>query len=75
MLADSRVGVTIFSSAENGWVTLGGTSIGAPFVAGLYGAANDYGAGTVGAPGIYANLGSLNPVSGTNGSPNGLAGF
>jgi subtilase family serine protease len=75
MLADSRVGVTVFSSAENGWVTLGGTSVGAPFVAGLYGAANDYGAGTVGAPGLYANLGALNPVSGTNGSPNGLAGF
>jgi subtilase family serine protease len=75
MLADSAVGVTVFSSAEHGWVTLGGTSVGAPFVAGLYGAANDYGAGTVGAPGIYANLGALNPVSGVNGSPNGLAGF
>jgi subtilase family serine protease len=75
MLADSSLGVTVFSAAENGWVTFGGTSVGAPFVAGLYAAANDYGAGTVGAPGIYANLGSLNPVSGTNGSPNGLAGF
>lgn len=75
MLADSSLGVTVFSAAENGWVTFGGTSVGAPFVAGLYGAANDYGAGTVGAPGIYANLGALNPVSGTNGSPNGLAGF
>ncbi len=50
MLADSAVGVTVYSSAEKGWVTLGGTSVGAPFVAGLYGAANDYGAGTVGAP-------------------------
>jgi subtilase family serine protease len=74
-LADSTIGVAVFSSAEKGWVQLGGTSVGAPFIAGLYGAANDYGAGTVGAPGIYANLGSLNPVSGTNGSPNGLAGF
>src|ERR1700733_12243491 len=75
MLADSAVGVTVFSSAEKGWVTLGGTSVGAPFVAGLYGAANDYGAGTVGAPALYANLGALNPVTGTNGSPNGLSGF
>ncbi|MEA2690390.1 MAG: hypothetical protein QOD51_2997 [Candidatus Eremiobacteraeota bacterium] len=75
MLADSAVGVTIYSTAEKGWVTLGGTSVGAPFVAGLYGAANDYGAGTVGAPAIYAALGSFNPVTGTNGSPNGLAGF
>ncbi|HEY0615920.1 MAG TPA: hypothetical protein VGC96_14820 [Candidatus Elarobacter sp.] len=79
VIADSALGVTVYSSAEKGWVTLGGTSVGAPFVAGLYGAANDYGAGTVGAPAIYANLASFNPVSGpagaTNGSPNGLAGF
>jgi subtilase family serine protease len=76
MLADSRVGVAVYSSAENGWVQLGGTSVGAPFVAGLYGAANDYGAGTLGAPAIYANLSALNPVAGAaNGSPNGLAGF
>ena len=75
MLADSALGVTVYSSAEKGWVTLGGTSVGAPFVAGLYGAANDYGAATVGAPALYANLGALNPVAGTNGSPNGLSGF
>jgi subtilase family serine protease len=76
MLADSTVGAAVFSSSEHGWVALGGTSLGAPFVAGLYGAANDYGAGTVGAPSLYANLGGLNPIAGAvNGSPNGLAGF
>ena len=75
MLADSALGVAVYSSAEKGWVVLGGTSVGAPFVAGLYGAANDYGAATVGAPSLYANLTSFNTVIGTNGSPNGLAGF
>lgn len=74
-LADSTVGVAVFSSSEKGWVAFGGTSVGAPFVAGLYGAANDYGAGTVGAPSLYANLGSLNAVAGAAGSPNGLTGF
>ena len=75
MLADSSVGVAVFSSAEHGWVALGGTSLGAPFIAGLYGAASDYGLGAVGAPNLYANLGALNPVAGTTGSPNGLTGF
>ncbi len=75
MLADSTLGVAVYSSAEKGWVVLGGTSIGAPFVAGLYGAANDYGAATAGAPNLYANLTNLNAVQGTNGSPNGLTGF
>jgi subtilase family serine protease len=74
-LADAALGVAVYSSAEKGWVVLGGTSVGAPFVAGLYAAANDYGAGTVGAPALYASLGTLNPVAGGPGSPNGLAGF
>jgi len=74
-LADSTVGVAVFSSAQHGWVAFGGTSVGAPFVAGLYAAANDYGAGTVGAPALYANLSNLNSVTGAPGSPNGLAGF
>jgi subtilase family serine protease len=79
MLADYNPGVAVYSSSDGGWIVLGGTSVGAPFVAGLYAQAGDYGAGTVGAPNLYANLGSLNPVGGaagyTNGSPNGLAGF
>jgi subtilase family serine protease len=75
MLADSSIGAAVYSTAEKGWVVLGGTSLGAPFVAGLYAAAADYGAGTVGAPNIYANLAQFNVVPGTNGSPNGLAGF
>lgn len=68
-------GLAVYNKDDNGWVVLGGTSAGAPFIAGLYGAAADYGASTLGAPSLYANLSSLNPVPGTNGSPNGLAGF
>jgi subtilase family serine protease len=79
MIADYDPGVAVYSSAEHGWVVLGGTSVGAPFVAGLYAAANDYGAATSGAAKLSANASSLNAVSGpagaTLGSPNGLAAF
>jgi subtilase family serine protease len=75
MLADSTTGVAVYSKDDSGWMQLGGTSVGAPFIAGIYAAAGDYGAATIGAPLLYANLGSLNPVPGTNGSPNGLTGF
>jgi subtilase family serine protease len=75
MLADTTPGVAVYSQAEKGWVVLGGTSIGAPFVAGLYAAAANYGADTVGAPALYAHLNALNAVPGTTGSPNGLEGF
>jgi subtilase family serine protease len=76
VLGDSvNPGVAVFNTTEKGWIVLGGTSVGAPFVAGLYAAAADYGASTVGAPNLYANLGALNPVAGANGSPNGLTGF
>ena len=76
VIADYNPGVAVYSSAEHGWVVLGGTSAGAPFVAGLYAAANDYGAATVGAPSLYANASRLNVLGGASlGSPNGLAGF
>jgi hypothetical protein len=75
LLADPTVGAAVYNTADNGWVVLGGTSIGAPFVAGLYAAAADYGGATIGAPSLYENLPNLNTVPGTNGSPNGLVGF
>jgi subtilase family serine protease len=76
VIADYNPGVAVYSTVEGGWVVLGGTSVGAPFVAGLYAAANDYGAATVGAPKLYANPGALNTVAGaTLGSPNGLGAF
>jgi|GEM_PF-1977127 len=79
MIADYNPGVNVYSSVEGGWVVLGGTSVGAPFVAGLYAAAGDYGAATTGAPKLYANPSALNTVAGpagaTLGSPNGLGAF
>ncbi len=74
-LADTSPGVAVYSTPDKGWIVLGGTSAGAPFIAGLYGAAADYASGTVGAPSLYANLATLNAIPGVNGSPNGLAGF
>ncbi len=79
MIADYNPGVAVYSSVEGGWVVLGGTSAGAPFVAGLYAAAGDYGAATVGAAKLYANGSGFNAVAGaagsTLGSPNGLGSF
>jgi subtilase family serine protease len=79
VIADYNPGVAVYSSVEGGWVVLGGTSAGAPFVAGLYAAAGDYGAATVGAAKLYANTTGFNAVSGaagsTLGSPNGLGAF
>ncbi len=79
VIADYNPGVAVFSSDHKGWIVLGGTSAGAPFVAGLYAAANDYGATSVGAAKLYADRALLNPVAGfadaTLGSPNGLAAF
>lgn len=79
VIADYNPGVAVYSSDHKGWIVLGGTSAGAPFVAGLYAAANDYGVASVGAAKLYANRDTLNPVAGfadgTLGSPNGLAAF
>jgi subtilase family serine protease len=78
VVADYNPGIAVYSTVEGGWVVLGGTSAGAPFVAGLYAAANDYGAATVGAAKLYASTAAFNPVdgaSGTLGSPNGLGAF
>ncbi|HEV2738404.1 MAG TPA: hypothetical protein VGU66_07495 [Candidatus Elarobacter sp.] len=79
VIADYNPGIAVYSSAEGGWVVLGGTSAGAPFVAGLYAAAGDYGAATIGASKLYANPTGFNAVAGaaggTLGSPNGLGAF
>jgi len=79
LIADYNPGIAVYSTAEGGWVVLGGTSAGAPFVAGLYAAAGDYGASAVGAANLYAGSASFNAVAGsagtTLGSPNGLSAF
>ena len=73
-------GVAVYDSNDGGWIVLGGTSAGAPFVAGLYAQALDFGSASAGAASIYAHLGSLNAVDAsgfkpTPGSPNGLGAF
>jgi hypothetical protein len=69
----------VYSTIQGGWIVLGGTSAGAPFIAGLYGAANDYPATATGASTLYAARGSFNTVlnakNTTLGSPSGLTGF
>ncbi len=74
-LADTSPGIAVYSTSDKGWIVLGGTSVGAPFIAGLYGAAGGLRRRRGGAAQLYANLNSLNAVPGVNGSPNGLAGF
>jgi subtilase family serine protease len=73
-------GIAVYDSSDGGWIVLGGTSVGSPFVAGLYAQASDFGTNAVGAPSIYAHLASLNAVDpagnpATPGSPNGLGAF
>ena len=79
--ADVSSGMAVFNTQDGGWEVLGGTSAGAPFVAGLYAAAANYGT-SAGAQLLYANAAGLNPVtplaSGAVtalGSPNGFTGL
>ena len=79
-VADAATGLAVYDTQSGGWIVLGGTSAGAPFVAGLTALAGDFGSGT-GAAHIYANAGTLNQITGipsadtTLGSPNGLGAF
>jgi subtilase family serine protease len=79
ILGDVTTGYAVYSTIQGGWIVLGGTSAGAPFIAGLYGAANDYPATATGASTLYAARGSFNTVlnakNTTLGSPSGLTGF
>jgi subtilase family serine protease len=79
--ADVSSGVAVYNTQDGGWEVLGGTSAGAPFVAGLYAAAANYGT-SAGAQLLYANAARLNPVTPLAsgpvtalGSPNGFAGL
>jgi subtilase family serine protease len=73
--ADPASGAAVYdsygSSGQKGWFTVGGTSLAAPLVAGVYGLAGN-GASTTYASFPYAHSGSLyDVVSGSNGSCSG----
>jgi Subtilase family len=80
-VADPQTGVSMFDAAAGGWLVAGGTSVGAPLIAGAYALS-----GTPAGPWYsysYARRGSFHPLT-TNGrytyatglgSPNGVGGL
>ncbi len=86
--ADPSTGAAVYDSfsykGKNGWLKVGGTSLAAPLIAGIYALANDVPASTQAASLPYTkySLSNLNDIiSGSNGSCGGtylctaLAGF
>jgi subtilase family serine protease len=77
-VADPQTGVAVFSTQSGGWVVAGGTSVGAPLLAGAYAlAANAHGPGF-----SYAHRSAFHDVAPAGydlptglGSPNGVAGL
>lgn len=77
-VADPQTGVAVFSTTGGGWIVAGGTSVGAPLVAGAYGLAGN-GAGPAYA---YAHADAFRSIEGPGygqatglGSPQGLGGL
>ncbi len=79
LVGAANPGIAIYDSAAGGWIVVNGTSVAAPFVAGLYAAAHDYPSDAVGAAGIYAKAAALNRLGASpafsQGTPNGLGAF
>jgi subtilase family serine protease len=78
VVADLNPGIAVYDSAAGGWVVYGGTSAGAPFIAGLFAAAHDYPSNGVGAAPVYAKASHLKALAGSTislGSPSGLGAF
>jgi subtilase family serine protease len=75
-VADPATGAAVYDSVKyqgrSGWLKVGGTSLSAPLVAGVYALGGGLPAGTMGASGLYGHLGDgsvLHDVtSGSNGS-------
>jgi subtilase family serine protease len=72
--ADPNTGAAVYDTARGGWMQVGGTSLAAPLIAGVYGLAAN--AGTVSYPASlpYANAGSLRDVTSGSNLP-GMDGF
>jgi subtilase family serine protease len=75
-VANPSTGAAVYDSVKyqgrSGWLQIGGTSLSAPLIAGVYALAGGLPAGTTGASGLYGHLGDgavLHDVtSGSNGS-------
>ena len=69
-VADPDTGLAVFDSFQQaGWMTVGGTSLAAPVIAGVYALAGRPGSGDIPASYAYEQSGALNDVTqGTNGS-------
>jgi len=78
-VADPNTGIAFYDSALNGWNIVGGTSISAPIITGMFAQSGDTQAGT-GASRLYTHPGSYVQVGGAGyvdglGAPTGLAAF
>jgi subtilase family serine protease len=78
-VADPNTGLAFYDSGYGGWGIIGGTSVAAPIVTGMFALSGDTVAGS-GAQQLYARAGQYLQVSGAGnidglGSPNGLAAF
>ena len=69
-VADPSTGVAVYDTYdEGGWLQVGGTSVSAPIIAGVYALAGDPAAGSYPASYLYAHPAGLNDVtSGQNGT-------
>lgn len=75
-VANPNTGAAVYNSVKyqgrSGWLQIGGTSLSAPLIAGVYALAGGLPAGTTGASGLYGHLGDgtllRDVTSGSNGS-------
>jgi len=72
--ADPSTGAAVYDSASGGWVVVGGTSLAAPLVAGVYGLAANSGSVNYPASLAYANTTGLHDVTTGSNAP-GFGGF
>jgi subtilase family serine protease len=62
--ADPNTPVAVYDSAAGGWIAVGGTSVGAPIIAGVYALAGNAAQADQGAGYVYAHSEFLNDVTG-----------
>jgi subtilase family serine protease len=78
-VADPNTGIAFYDTNLGGWGIVGGTSVAAPIISGMYALSGDVQSGS-GAYAFYQNPGDYTPVLNAGniaglGTPNGLGGF